>query len=608
MSNQKTNTTTKPSVNRGPMGGGRNLEKPKNFGDSIKKLTQFSKPYWVAVLVAVVLSVVGTILTLTVPNRVRDITSIIEDGLFTGIDLPQVTSIGITLIVVIALSALFTYAQGFIMATVTQKISKRLRKQISSKINKLPLKYLDSKTHGDVLSRVTNDVDTIGQTLNNSLVTLVSALTLLFGSLILMYVNNWIMASTAIVASLLGIVLMGIIMSKSQKYFVSQQKSLGQMNGHIEEIYTGHNVVKAYNAEKEASQTFEKINNNLFVSAWKSQFISGIMFPIMGFIGNLGYVLVCVVGAALVFNGQIEFSVIVAFMIYIRYFTQPLGQLSQAMTNLQASAAASERVFEFLEEPELQDESSKQTVLTNIQGNVEFKHVKFGYNADKEIIHNFSIQIKKGQKVAIVGPTGAGKTTIVNLLMRFYEVNSGQILVDGVALQDITREQVHNMFGMVLQDSWLFDGTIEENIIYSKQGVTHEDVVAACKAVGLDHFVHTLPKGYDTVLNENSSISEGQKQLLTIARAMVQNSPMLILDEATSSVDTRTEILIQKAMDELTKGRTSFVIAHRLSTIKNADVILVMKDGDIVEHGNHQVLMKQNGFYADLYNSQFDVV
>ena len=608
MSKQTVKTNT-PPVRKGPMGrGGGNFEKPKNFKQSIRKLAKFSKQYIWAVLVAVVLSVAGTVLTLTVPNRIRDITSLIQDGLFTGIDMTAITAIASTLVVVIMLSAVFTYLQGFIMATITQAISKKLRKNISSKINKLPLKYLDSQTHGDVLSRVTNDVDTIGQTLNNILVTIESVLTLLFCSLILMFVNSWIMAFTAIGASLLGLVLMVIIMSKSQKYFVSQQRSLGDMNGHIEEIYTGHNVVKAYNAEKEAGKKFDAINDKLFVSAWKSQFISGIMFPVMGFVGNLGYVLVCVVGATLVFNGQIEFSVIVAFMIYIRYFTQPLGQLSQAMTNLQSSAAASERVFEFLEETEQEDESKKVKTLTNIKGKVEFKNVKFGYLADKEIIHNFSISIKPGQKVAIVGPTGAGKTTIVNLLMRFYEINSGSILVDGVALQDLTRENVHNLFGMVLQDTWLFDGTVEENIVYSKVNATHEDVVRACQAVGIDHFIHTLPHSYDTVLNEHTSISEGQKQLFTIARAMVQNSPMLILDEATSSVDTRTEILIQKAMDELTKGRTSFVIAHRLSTIKNADVILVMKDGDIVEHGNHNALMKQNGFYAELYNSQFETI
>lgn len=589
-----------------PMGMPRGFEKPKNFKNSVKKLIAYCKPYLFVIIVAVLLAVAGTILTLLGPNKLTEITNIVTQGMFGGIDMSAVAKIGLFLVIIYSLSMVFSYLQGFIMATITQRVSQNLRRNISRKINRLPLKYLDSKPHGEILSRVTNDVDTISQTLNQSVVTLVSATVLLIGSLIMMFLTNWIMALSAIGAISVGMILMVLIMSKSQKYFNRQQSSLGEINGHIEEIYSGHNIVKAYNGEEGAKQKFRSINNGLFLNAWKSQFLSGLMMPIMTFMGNLGYVVVCVVGASLVVNNQIEFGVIVAFMIYIRLFSQPLGQLAQAMTSVQSAAAASERVFEFLEEKELEEESCKSLTLTDVKGNVEFKNIKFGYNPDKTVINDFSIKIKAGQKVAIVGPTGAGKTTIVNLLMRFYEINNGEILIDDIPINQLTRENVHNLFGMVLQDTWMFEGTIKENIIYSKTGVSDEDVYEACRAIGIDHFIKTLPNGYDTVLDDNTTISAGQKQLVTIARAMIQNSPMLILDEATSSVDTRTEILIQKAMDKITKEKTAFVIAHRLSTIKNADIILVMKEGEIVETGNHKDLIKANGYYSELYNSQFD--
>jgi len=492
------------------------------------------------------------------------------------------------------------------MATMSAKISKNMRTDISAKINKIPLKYFDKTSYGDVISRVTNDVDTIGQTLNQSLDNLVRAITMFAGSITMMFITNWIMALTAIGTSLVGFAIMMVIMSKSQKHFKAQQQGLGDINGHIEEIYSGHNVVKVYNGGKNAAKTFEAINGTLYESGWKSQFMSGLMMPVMMFIGNIGYVAVCVVGAVLTMNGMIGFEVIVAFMLYIRLFTQPLSQLAQSMQQLQRTAAASERVFEFLDEEELTDESGKLQKMENVKGDVEFRNVRFGYDKDRTIIKDFSVKVKAGQKVAIVGPTGAGKTTMVNLLMRFYEIDSGDICIDGIPISQVTRENVHDQFCMVLQDTWLFEGTIKENIIYSKQGVTNEAVEIACKAVGLHHFIRSLPQGYDTVLNDRANLSVGQKQLVTIARAMIQNAPLLILDEATSSVDTRTERIVQVAMDKLTKGRTSFVIAHRLSTIKNADMILVMKDGDIIETGSHTELLKNGGLYADLYNSQFD--
>lgn len=586
--------------------GGRVVEKPKEFKKTWAKLINYSKAYIPFVIIAFIFAIAGAIFTIIGPDKLSEITDVIAKGIITGIDLDEVYRIGMTLVIFYVSSFLLSFFQNFIMATITQKISKNLRDDISSKINKVPLKYFDGTSHGDILSRITNDVDTIAQSMNQSIGTLVAAIALFFGSLFMMLKTNVLMTVVAIVATIIGFILMMVIMGKSQKYFKLQQEELGKLNGHIEEIYSAHNIVKAYNGEKEAVEIFENINTKLYDSAWKSQFLSGLMMPIMGFVGNFGYVAVCVTGAILAFNGHISFGVIVAFMIYVRLFTQPLSQMAQAATSLQSTAAASERVFEFLEVEELENEDHKTKTLTNVKGDVEFKNVKFGYTPDKIIIKDFSVKAKAGQKVAIVGPTGAGKTTIVNLLMRFYEVNDGQILIDGVDTKSITRENVHDLFCMVLQDTWLFEGTIKENIIYSKKGVTDEEVIKACKAVGIHHFIKTLPQGYDTILNDKANLSAGQKQLITIARAMVENAPLLILDEATSSVDTRTEVLIQEAMDQLTVGRTSFVIAHRLSTIKNADLILVMRDGDIVESGNHVELLEKGGFYAELYNSQFE--
>ena len=607
---------------RGPGGphgpGPRVAEKPKNFKAAMAKLIGFVKPFLVPIIVALVFAIAGTVLNLLGPNILSDLTNVIKSA-FTylpdkGIELvhemqlDKVLHYCIFLVVIYGAGLICSYVQGIIMATVTQKNSRNLRTAISKKINLLPLKYFDSNSIGDVLSRVTNDVDTIGQTLNQSVVTLVTSIVMLVGSIVMMFYTNWIMAFTAIGASLIGFVFMFLIMGKSQKYFARQQRFLGDINGHIEESYAGHNVVKAYNAERKVKKTFDDINYKLYSSAWKSQFLSGLMMPLMTFIGNLGYVAVCVVGAVLVADGKIDFGVVVAFTLYVRLFTSPLSQLAQAFTSMQSAAAASERVFEFLDEKELSDESgvTKYLPADKVRGDVEFDHVRFGYDPDRIIIKDFSASAKAGQKIAIVGPTGAGKTTMVNLLMRFYELNSGCIRIDGIPTNELTRENVHDLFCMVLQDTWLFDGTIRENVVYSKENVTDEDVVRACKAVGLHHFVQTLPKGYDTVLDDKANLSAGQKQLVTIARAMIENAPMLILDEATSSVDTRTEILIQKAMDALTVGRTSFIIAHRLSTIKNADLILVMREGDIVEKGTHEELLAKKGFYADLYNSQFE--
>ena len=592
-----------------PMTGSSANNEPKaSFGETWGKLITYCKPYLPIIILAIVLAFIGTIFTIIGPDKLSELTDHVTAGLFGSIDMEAISKIGFTLVALYGFSALFSYIQGFIMATVTQRVSKKLRTDLSEKINKLPLKYFDNHNFGDVLSRITNDVDMIGQTMNQSIGTLVSAVTLFLGSLFMMFKTNVVMTVTAILSVLIGFALMALIIKNSQKYFLSQQRELGAMNSHIEEIYSGHSIVKVYNGEADAKKTFNEINERLYESVWKSQFLSGLMMPIMTFIGNFGYVAVCVVGAAMAMDGKISFGVIVAFMMYIRLFTQPLAQMAQAATSLQSTAAASKRVFDFLGENELEDESHKTTVLENVKGDVEFKHVKFGYNEDKIIINDFSVHAKAGQKVAIVGPTGAGKSTMVNLLMRFYEVNSGEITIDGVPTHTLTRENVHDLFCMVLQDTWLFEGTIKENIIYNKQGVTDEEVIKACQAVGVDHFIQTLPLGYDTVLNDQISLSAGQKQLITIARAMVENAPLLILDEATSSVDTRTELLIQQAMDKLTVGRTSFVIAHRLSTIKNADLILVMKDGDIIESGNHDTLLAQQGFYAELYNSQFNDV
>ena len=522
-------------------------------------------------------------------------------------DLNGIKKISLFLLILYLLSATFNFFESFIMATVANNFAKELRSKISIKINKLPLKYFDSHSYGDILSRVTNDVDTIGMSMYQSLGSLVSAITLFIGSIIMMFVTNWIMALTAIISSFIGFILMFIILGKSQKYFTARQVELGKLNGHIEEIYSSHNVVKAYNGEKEASEKFDKLNKSVYECNRKSQFLSGLMQPIMSFIGNFSYVAVCIVGAVLTINGDISFGVIVAFMIYVRLFTSPLTQIAQGMTNLQTTAAASERVFEFLEEEEMpnEDNITDSLDLTKVKGNIEFNHVKFGYNEEKVIIKDFNCKVKPGQKVAIVGPTGAGKTTMVNLLMKFYDINSGEIKIDNTPISKLTRDNIHQLFIMVLQDTWLFNGTIRDNIKYNKENVTDEQIWRALDTVGVDHFVKSLPKGLDYEITDNESISAGQKQLLTIARGMIENAPFLILDEATSSVDTRTEELVQKAMDKLTEGRTSFIIAHRLSTIKNADIILVMNEGNIIEQGNHEQLMKKNGFYANLYNSQF---
>lgn len=523
------------------------------------------------------------------------------------IDLNKVNKIGIFLICIFLISAVFDYFENIIMVDVSNNFAYGLRKKISKKINKLPLKYFDKNSYGDILSRITNDVDTINMSLQNSLSTFMSSVTLFIGSIIMMFSTNVYMAITGVLSSLIGFVFMSVIMKKSQKYFIKRQVELGKLNGHIEEAYSSHLVIKAYNATEESTKKFDKYNGSLYECNRKSQFLSGLMPPIMGFIGNFSYVAVCIVGAILVLKGNITFGVIVAFMIYVRLFTNPLSRIAQSMTQLQSAASASERVFEFVEETEMFDESEmiKQLDKDKVKGEIEFRNVSFGYNDNKTIINNFNFKAKPGEKIAIVGPTGAGKTTIVNLLMKFYEINKGDILIDGVSTKELTRENIHDLFIMILQDTWLFEGTIKENIKYNKENVSNEEIWNALKVVGVDHFVKSLPKTIDYKIGDNDSISSGQKQLLTIARGMVKNSPFLILDEATSSVDTRTEELVQKAMDKLTKGRTSFIIAHRLSTIKNADHILVMKDGSIIEQGNHDELIKKNGFYAELYNSQF---
>lgn len=582
-------------------------EKAKDFKGSIKKLIDYCRPLMPIIIISILLAFLSSILAIIGPDKLKDMTNVITKGLMGKINLNKIKNIAFLLVVFYSLSFIFNYFQGFLMSTVTQKFSKKLRTEISVKINKLPLKYFDKNSYGDILSRVTNDVDTLGQTMNQSIGTLVTSITMFLGSLFMMFKTNAIMTITAILATIIGFILMAVILAKSQKYFNAQQKQLGILNGHIEEMYSGHNVVKAYNGINESKKKFNEYNNALYESAWKSQFLSGLMPVIMGFIGNFGYVCVCIVGAMLTMNGSISIGVIVAFMIYIRLFTNPLSQIAQAMTSLQSAAAASERVFEFLDEEELVDESDKTKLLSKdeVKGNITFEHVKFGYDEDKLIIKDFSAKAKAGEKIAIVGPTGAGKTTMVNLLMRFYEINSGDIKIDGVSTKDLTRENIHKLFCMVLQDTWLFNGTIKDNIIYNNPNVTLDEVKKACKTVGLDHFIKTLPNGYDTKIGDTDSLSSGQKQLLTIARGMIENAPFLILDEATSSVDTRTEELVQIAMDKLMHGRTSFIIAHRLSTIKNADLILVMKDGNIIEQGSHDELIKKNGFYAELYNSQF---
>ncbi len=530
----------------------------------------------------------------------------VNDIINKGIDLNKIATIGFTLVAFYVASVILSSGQGFIMGTVTQKVCNKLRTDISHKINRLPMGYFHKTSTGDVLSRVTNDIDTMGQTLNMSIGTLVHAITLFAGALIMMIKTNVLMALTGVIATAIGFGLMMIISASSRKYFIRQQQNLGSLNGHIEEIYSGHTVVKAYNGEKKAIDEFNVLNENLRNSGFKAQALSGLMMPIMTFIGNFGYVAVCIVGAALAMRGDITFGVIVSFMIYIRLFTQPLSQMAQGSQNLLQAGAASSRVFEFLDEEEMENEDTKETYDLKAEGNVSFSHVKFGYDPSKVIIKDFSANVSKGQKIAIVGPTGAGKSTLINLLMRFYETNSGEIKIDGIPISKLKREEVHSQFCMVLQDTWVFEGTVRENLIYCSEGKTDADMERACKAVGLDHFIKTLSQGYDTILNDEVNLSQGQKQQLTIARAMIADKPILILDEATSSIDTRTELKIQEAMDKLMENRTSFVIAHRLSTIKDADLILVLKDGDIIESGNHDSLMEQQGFYADLYNSQFD--
>ena len=524
-------------------------------------------------------------------------------------DMTKIKKISLFLACLYIISALLSFIESIIMTSVSNNFARKLRGRISVKINKLPLKYFDKNQTGDILSRVTNDVDTIAQSMNQSLSSLVSAITLLLGTILMMFITNWIMALTAISASLIGFAIIFVVLSKSQKYFAARQKELGKLNSHIEEVYSGLLVVKAYNGKKESDTKFDEYNEKVYDANRKSQFLSGLMQPIMSFIGNFGYVAVCIVGALLVLNNHITFGVIVAFITYVRLFTSPLMQIAQAFTSLQSTAAASERVFEFLDEEEMSLETNKTKMLdkSKVKGNITFDHVSFGYDKDRTIIKDFTASVKDGQKIAIVGPTGAGKTTMVNLLMKFYEINKGDILIDNVSINDLTRENVHSLFTMVLQDTWLFNGTVKENIVYNRENISDEMVKEVCDTVGLTHFIKTLPNGFDSVIGENDSVSAGQRQLLTIARGMIEDSPFLILDEATSNVDTRTEELVQKAMDKLTEGRTSFIIAHRLSTIKNADLILVMKDGNIIETGNHDELMKKNGFYADLYNSQFEL-
>lgn len=719
MSNEKENKVDRKLQRRGP-GANPSGEKPKDFKRSLLKLKDYLKPYLHFIIIAIFLSAISSILSIVGPNKIKDLTNEIQQGLIINqdnltlltndiqkdiqnniilseedlkniseedkeqyyyaltisdkskiineipydikllifkdttinniiitnkdkievlnllssldksdqtkiyseidklsknvnelikpnMDMDKIKNIAIFLVCLYLLSAICGYFEDFLMVVTSNNFAKSLRTKISKKINKLPLKYFDKNSYGDILSRVTNDVDTINMSLQNSLGTLVGAVALFIGCIIMMFKTNWIMALTCILSSLFGFTFMGKILSKSQKYFNQRQVEIGNLNGHIEEIYSSHNVVKAYNGEKEAQDKFNKLNMNVYNCNRKSQFLSGLMHPMMGFIGNFSYVAVCVVGAILTLNGHITFGTIIAFTLYVRLFTSPLSQIAQSMTQLQTACAASERVFEFVEEDEMNDESKLQGTLDakKVKGTIDFEHVQFGYNDDKIIIKDFNCNVKPGQKVAIVGPTGAGKTTIVNLLMKFYEINNGNIKIDGMNINNLTRENIHDLFIMVLQDTWLFEGTIRENIKFNKEDVSDQEIWNALEVVGVDHFVKSLPKTLDYKMEDNESISAGQKQLLTIARGMIKDSPFLILDEATSSVDTRTEELVQKAMDKLTEGRTSFIIAHRLSTIKNADIILVMKDGNIIETGNHDELMKQNGFYAELYNSQF---
>lgn len=577
---------------------------------SLKKSADYLKKSVIWVVVALILAAASAIITIIGPDKVGEIANVISDGLLGEIDLASIAKIGATLVCLYCLSAAFSFLQNYIMAVVTLKMSYRLRGELSEKINTVPLKYFNTTSQGDILSRITNDVSTLQQGLTNSLPTIIGASAQFIGCLIMMFVTEWRLALISLGVTIIGMIVTVLIMKRSQKYFADRQRCLGALNGYIEESYSGHETIKLSEAERQVNKAFDKLNIDVYNANWKSQFLSGIMQPLMNVISNVAYVAVCVVGSILAVNGKINFGVIVSFILYVRLFTSPLTQIAQGLTNLQTASASAGRIFDFLESEDMPDESDKTAELTCVKGNVEFKDVRFAYpdTPDKIIIKDFSASVKSGQKVAIVGPTGAGKTTMVNLLMRFFDINGGDITIDGVSINDMKRENDHNLFSMVLQDTWLFEGTLRENLVYNMSGVTDEDLERVCRACGLDKFVRSLPSGFDTELSESSSISAGQKQLITIARAMLQNSPMLILDEATSSVDTRTELVIQRAMDELTKGRTSFVIAHRLSTIKNADLILVMNEGDVIEKGTHDELMEKGGFYSTLYNSQFAVV
>lgn len=593
---------------QGRHGRGRLPEKPHNLKKALRDLLHYSRREIAVIVISLVFAAGGAVLTIIGPRQISRITDLITQGLMTRIDMAGIARVGVLLVTIYAVSALLTFLQHYLMAGFNQRLSRRMRGDIVEKINRLPLSYFNFHEHGDVLSRVTNDVDTIGFSLSNSMAAIVSASAQFVGCLIMMVITNWIMAGTSVLSTVMAMILMTIIVGKSQKHFVARQKNLGNLNGYIEEMYTGHDIIRISNADRHVKAEFDRLNAAVKEANFKSQFLGGLMQPLMGFIGNFGYVAVCVVGAALAMNGTITFGVITAFMIYVRQFQSPVQQIGQAMTNLQSAAAAAERVFEFLGETEMDDETEKEEKIGSVRGEVEFRHVKFAYpdKPEETVIRDFSAHVRPGQKVAIVGPTGAGKTTLVNLLMRFYETTGGDILIDGVNIRDMKRSEVHGLFGMVLQDTWLFEGTVRENLLYNTQNVPEERMKAACKACGIHSFIKALPNGYDTVLSDNTAISAGQKQLMTIARAMIQNSPMLILDEATSSVDTRTELITQQAMDHLTEKRTSFVIAHRLSTIRNADIILVLREGDIVEQGSHEELLAKGGFYAELYNSQFE--
>lgn len=591
-----------------PQRGGKRPEdnKPSNMKSAFSDMFKYLKPWYKPIAAALLFSIMSTALTLIAPDKLADLTNDISDGLKMGIDMPLIIKAILVILAIYVGASLVSCASSYIMITVMQKLAWSMRASISRKINRLPLKFFDKTTVGDIMSRITNDVDTISSALNSSITTLVQALVQFIGVIIIMFATSGRLALTAIGSTVLGFVLMFVIVARSRKYFRQQQKNLGDMNGHVEEMYSGHDIVRAYGAIGQAKKEFDRINDNLYTSAWKSQFFGGLLMPLMSFVGSFGYVAVCVVGAALTMNGSIRFGTVIAFISYVKLFTNPLSQISQAVSSLMSAGAAGERVFGFLAEEELPDDSECEKSIEHVRGRVEFENVQFGYDEGKTVINDFTAVIEPGQKVAIVGYTGAGKTTMVNLLMRFYELWGGQIKIDGVPINEMKRSQVHSMFGMVLQDTWLFDGTYRENIAYGKADVTDEQIEAACKLVGMDHYIKTLPDGYNTELNDRSSLSAGQRQLLTIARAMVENAPMIILDEATSSVDTRTEALVQKAMDRLTRGRTSFVIAHRLSTIRDADLILVMDKGDVVESGTHAELLQKGGLYKELYTSQFE--